>query len=60
MVHLGAEHSKVRFVSHFQDKNVEMVFNPKVCGMGTDEPGAEDPLGELEAAEPGRGRRPSG
>ena len=61
MVHLGAEHSKVlRFVAHFQDKDVEMVFNPKGPGLGTDEPGAEDRWGSWRWRSRGWGRRPSG
>ena len=52
--HLGTEHSKVlRYVSHFQGKNVKMVFNAKLEGfkpisIETLDPLAQDPLADSE------------
>ena len=52
--HLGTEHSKVlRYVSHFQGKNVKMVFNSTLSGFksvssGTLDPLAQDPLADSE------------
>ena len=47
MEHVGTEHNKVlRFVSHFQGKNVKMVFNTKLEGFKLIQTGALDPLAQ--------------
>ena len=51
--HLGTEHSKVlRYVSHFQGKNVKMVFNTKLEGFKAATVGALDPLAQDPLADP--------
>jgi len=51
--HLGTEHSKVlRYVSHFQGKNVKMVFNTKLEGFKSVSIAALDPLAQDPLADP--------
>ena len=45
--HLGTRHNRVlRYISHFQSKNVKMMFNPRLEGFGKEAGGQEDPLGD--------------